>query len=317
MYKIFIIFICLCPTFQNVSFAYAETSNQINGSFERKKLSSELVEKNKINDRSMIDRSNPLNSIKKEEISKDASLKGSEPKAAVGPRFVEPNNSFICFFSVIKYKWLYVERITYTTMGISDCDKDKYYSISNEGIADSLKATLKPDNVNKEGIHLATGEFRAGVNSRFIYIGSMAIYPLEVTKISWPTYMMTKMNRAYQGTPPYTPRIMAGIKHFYFEKGINLIILKSPKKDLYILTSYNEELKNLQKTDEDFFETISESIYLDDGWSLHKVKLKKSTSMLTSAPPHYKELVVDPLGNRFERVTLPYDLKILNEEINN
>jgi hypothetical protein len=110
---------------------------------------------------------------------------------------------------------------------------------------------------------------------------------------------------------------MAGIKHFYFEKGINLIILKSPKKDLYILTSYNEELKNLQKTDEDLFETISESIYRDDGWSLHKVKLKKSTSMLTSAPQHFKELVVDPLGNRFERVTLPYNLKILNEGINN
>jgi len=39
--------------------------------------------------------------------------------------------------------------------------------------------------------------------------------------------------------------------------------------------------------------------------------------MITSAPQHFKELVVDPLGNRFERVTLPYNLKILNEEINN
>ena len=318
MYKIFITFICLCPTFHNVSFAYAETSNQINSGFERKNLSSEVVAKNKINDRSMTDRPNPSNSIEKEEISQHTPLSGSEAKGIVGPRFVEPNKDLVCFFSALKFNWLYMERLTFTTMGISDCDKEKYYSIPDQGIMDSLKARFNPYYVNKEGIHLITGDFRAGVNAKFIYIGTVAIYPLEETKISWPRYFMNQLNRRYQGTPPFAPTAMAGIKHFNFVEGSNLILLKSPKKDLFLLTSYEYDLKkSLQNINEDLFKVISQSQPLEAGWSFHNVTLKKPMTIITSGPDHIVETVIDRYGNRYQKVTLALNKKILSEEINN
>lgn len=317
MYKIFITFICLCLTFHNVSFAYAENSDQINSGFERKKLSSEEVAKNKIHDRSMIDRPNPSNSIEKEEISKQTPRAGSEAKGIVGPRFVTPNKDLVCFFSALKVHWLYLERITLTTMGVSDCDKEKYYSINDQGIMDSLQARFNPYYVNKEGMHFTTGDFRAGVNAKYLYIGTVAIYQLEKTKISWHKYLLSTANRKHQGTPPFKPIIMAGVKHFYFVEGSNLIVLKSPQKDLFVLTSYDRDLITNHPDHKDLFKIINDTQTLKAGWSFHNVILENSMTMITSGPNHFKEMVVDNYGNRYQKVSLDQNIKLLNDKMYN
>lgn len=314
MYKIFITFICLCLTFHNVSFAYAENSDQINSGFEGKKLSSEEVAKNKIHDRSMIDRPNPSNSIEKEEISKQTPRAGSEAKGIVGPRFVVPNKDPVCFFSALKPHWLYLQRLTFTTMGISDCDKEKFYSINDQGIMDSLQARFDPYYVNKEGMHFTTGDFRAGVNAKYVYIGSVAIYPLEETKISWHKYLLSESNRKHQGTPPFKPIIMAGVKHFYFVEGSKLMVLKSPKKDLFVLTSYDKDLIT-DHPNQDLLSVLNDTQPLEAGWSFHTVTLEQPMTIITSGPNHFKEIVLDRYGNRYQKVSLDQNIKMLNDNL--